>query len=194
MSEQRENFPEKIYLQRESADDSYSDCMKGELTWCEDNVNDADVAYVRADLAALSSAPSAEPVAWEFRTYNPDADEVYYHVTTSILEAKNFDQFPCPLYAAPQPSPTAKAYAAAMLLKAANACLENEGAIAYGHNSETSFAEDVLALIPSDDMQALRELIKEGVEAGYTEAERAYWIKEGKVSAETLADRILKGE
>lgn len=45
-------FPEKIYLQREEETDGYSDFQKGDRTWCEDQINDTDVEYVRADLAA----------------------------------------------------------------------------------------------------------------------------------------------
>jgi len=52
--------PARIYLQREQGE-------LGSHTWCEDSVGDdmtEEVAYVRADVAALASDAAGGPVAW----------------------------------------------------------------------------------------------------------------------------------
>lgn len=43
------DYPEKIYLQREDLDASFRE--SAEVTWCADQVHDADVMYIRADIA-----------------------------------------------------------------------------------------------------------------------------------------------
>lgn len=53
------------------------------------------------ELAAIKSQQT-EPVAWKFRMYDAAYDEVTEHFTDDINVAKRHDQFPEPLYTAPQ--------------------------------------------------------------------------------------------
>lgn len=49
-------WPERIWLQSgcdETPD--YVEMMGNEATWCQDNINESDVEYIRADLAALAA-------------------------------------------------------------------------------------------------------------------------------------------
>lgn len=53
------------------------------------------------DIEAELAKPELDPIAWQYRTYNPETNEIYYHVTKSWLEAKNYDNDPLGLYAHP---------------------------------------------------------------------------------------------
>lgn len=55
-----EETPEIIYLQREAADDSFV-----EDTWCEDEINDTDVKYIRADIATTHEQQAYEKAKME---------------------------------------------------------------------------------------------------------------------------------
>ena len=58
-----DKFPDVIYLQYHEADDIYFD---GQITWCQDKINDADVQYIRTDVArgAYRQEMKAEIVKW----------------------------------------------------------------------------------------------------------------------------------
>lgn len=45
---------ERIWLQYKDEDGEPNDYNEG-VTWCQDQVNDTDIEYIRADIAALAS-------------------------------------------------------------------------------------------------------------------------------------------
>jgi hypothetical protein len=76
------------------------------------------------------------------------------------------------LYTTPQPSPTAKALVAAALLEAAKLCEARTNDLLKvkrfaGASGAYYLSYDILALIHSDHMQALRELMMEAAHAGW---------------------------
>jgi uncharacterized small protein (DUF1192 family) len=53
--------PERIYLQHDPEDTGEPFNEAHEVTWCADKINDTDIEYVRADLAAAQPQDS-EPI------------------------------------------------------------------------------------------------------------------------------------
>jgi len=57
-----DKFPDVIYLQIHEADDIYFD---GQITWCQDKIDDTDVKYIRADTVGLRNRHTKETIEEE---------------------------------------------------------------------------------------------------------------------------------
>jgi len=58
MEQNLETWPERIWLQGGDEGGStmqFEEAYGKELTWCQDQVNDGDVEYIRADLIPLAN-------------------------------------------------------------------------------------------------------------------------------------------